>query len=262
MTVELGDGVSLRLIELTPGSFLMGSENGIGDPDEHPLHKVTLSTSVWMSSTEVTQDQWSVIMGSNPSFYTGDGNRPVEQVSWDDAQEYCERLEKRTGLKFRLPTEAEWECACRAGSESMFSMGSDPKKLEDVAWFANNSGDRVFDADALREESIRIGLFQRYLEHLFASNLKTHTVASKAPNAWGFFDMHGNVAEWCEDFYDDRYYEVSTGVDPKGPESGPGRVFRGGGFTSGAVGCRAAVRNFIDQRQRGDGVGFRVVAIR
>ena len=177
-----------------------------------------------MAKTEVTQAQWNAVMGNNPSNFKGD-NLPVEQVSWNEAQDFLEKLNAKIGNtdrgKMMLPTEAQWEYACRAGELGPFSGGT----IDEVAWYNDNSKG------------------------------KTHPVGMKKSNAWGLYDMHGNVWEWCADWYD---AELEGGVDRSGPASGSDRVYRGGSWNYDAYGCRAANRlNYSPSFSYNDG-GFRV----
>ncbi len=206
------------------GSFTMGSpstEDGRSD-DENEV-SVTLSKAFWMAKTEVTQAQWSAVMGSNPSTFKGD-NLPVENISWFDAQEFIKKVngsgEIPAGWKVCLPTEAQWEYACRAGEKGPFSGGS----IDEVAWYDENSG------------------------------IKTYPVGTKKQNAWGLHDMHGNVSEWCLDWYGN---ELPGGTDPLGHSSGVRRVLRGGSLNHGADGCRAANRDRRGQDYRVIILGFR-----
>jgi formylglycine-generating enzyme required for sulfatase activity len=173
---------SIKFMIIPSGSFMMGSVEGEGEKDEHPQHKVTLD-SFWIGIYEVTQKQYQDIMGRNPSYFKGE-NLPVEQVTWDDAQEFCKKFSEKYNVKMRLPTEAEWEYACRAGATSQYYWG---KELDgDYCWYKKNSGDI------------------------------THPVGEKKPNAWGLYDMAGNIWEWCMDWYNDRYYMISPANNPKG----------------------------------------------
>ena len=207
------------------GDFLMGSpetEYGRLSDYEDQVH-VTLTKGFWMAKTEVTQAQWRAVMGNNPSHFNGD-DLPVETVSWDDAQGFIKKVNSSgvmpSGWKMALPTEAQWEYACRAGETGPYSGGA----IEQVAWHDENSGD------------------------------KTHPVGTKKSNAWGLHDMHGNVWEWCADWYGG---ELSGGTDPSGPSSGVYRVFRGGSWGSLAAFCRAAFRNWFNPGDRYFGLGFR-----
>ena len=162
-------------------------------------------------------------------------NQPAVYVSWNDAVAFCDWLSKKEGKQYRLPTEAEWEYSCRAGTTTAYSFGDDPSKLGEYAWFTGNSGG------------------------------KTHEVGTKKPNAWGLYDMHGNVWQWCQDWYDDRYKEYSKDSptrDPQGPSAGRFRVYRGGSFSSTPSYCRSASRYRNVPTLRDSNLGFRVVLVR
>jgi formylglycine-generating enzyme required for sulfatase activity len=163
VSLDLGSGVMLALILVQPGSFLMGSERG--DDDEAPVHEVTISQPFYLGKYEVTQAQWKKVMGSSPSRFKG-ANRPVEQVSWYDCQEFIEKLNSKGNGVFRLPTEAEWEYACRAGTTDDYAGN-----LDEMGWYDKNN----------------VG--------------KTQPVGKKKANPWGLYDMHGNVSEWCQDWH-------------------------------------------------------------
>jgi formylglycine-generating enzyme required for sulfatase activity len=224
--------LNLEMACIGPGMFTMGSpalESG-RSRDEGPQTQVTLTKGYWLGKTEVTQAQWEALMGSNPSGIKG-SDRPVEQVSWDDAMEFCRRLTERErsagrlpeGYAYTLPTEAQWEYACRAGTIGQY--GGDGN-LDDMGWYEHNSGG------------------------------KTHPVGQKRANAWGLHDMHGNVWEWCLDWYGD--YPGGSVCDPTGPDSGPGRVLRGGGWLDAAGFCRSAFRYWRDPGDRFGILGFRL----
>lgn len=237
-TEKLPGGVALELVSVPGGSFLMGSSpSDAGRYDnETPQHSVTLG-SFWMGKYEVTQAQWKAIMGNNPSCFQSD-DRPVEQVAWADAQEFCRRLSARTRKTYRLPSEAEWEYACRADTQTKFCCGDADSSLGGYAWYSLNSGGT------------------------------THPVGQKAPNRWGLYDMHGNVWEWCEDFYHSSYAgapqdgsawtDDPTSVD-LGNYNGPARVLRGGSWRDEARICRSAYRNLHYPAIRNYNHGFRVV---
>ena len=204
------NGVSFEMVEVRGGTFRMGatSEQGSEISDEKPVHSVTLS-GYYIGKTEVTQALWQAVMGSNPSYFEGDG-LPVEQVSWDDCQKFIRKLNSLTGQNFRLPTEAEWEFACRGGNNSRGYKYSGSNYIDNVAWYDGNSGD------------------------------KTHPVATKSPNELGIYDMSGNVWEWCADWYGD--YSSGRQTNPKGPYDGSYRVRRGGCWGYGAGYCRSSYR--------------------
>jgi len=224
--VHKKSGIHLRLIPA--GEFDMGSPDAeqYRFIDEGPVHRAKISNPFYMGKYEVTQAQWKVIMGNNPSNWQGD-NLPVEEVTWDDAQEFMQKA----GDGFRLPTEAEWEYACRAGSKVRWSFGDDQEKLGDNAWFDGNS------------------------DH------KTHEVGTKGPNAWKLYDMHGNVYEWCSDWYGEKYYEeCKNGVtDPTGPADGAERVRRGGSWAHCFISARSADRDKNKPEAKNNYIGFRVV---
>ena len=169
------NSIGMKLVLIPAGEFLMGSPESDSDaPDEEkPQHKVRISKPFYLGVTEVTQEQYERVMGENPSRFKGDPQRPVEKVSWEDAVAFCRKLSEKEGRTYRLPTEAEWEYACRAGSQTKWSFGDDDSALKEYAWYLDN-------ADST-----------------------THPVAQKKPNAWGLYDMHGNVWEWCQDWYGD-----------------------------------------------------------
>jgi formylglycine-generating enzyme required for sulfatase activity len=206
LTVDLGGGVGIEFVLIRPGSFSMGSEKG-----EEPVHTVTISKPFYLGKYEVTQEQWQALMGVNPSEFKGPKN-PVESVSWEDCQAFVEKLNAKAGAgAFRLPTEAEWEYACRAGTSTEFCFGDAKAALGEYGWYKGNS------------ES------------------KTHPVGTRRPNAWGLYDMHGNVREWCQDGYGD--YGADAATDPKGREGDTTRVHRGGAWEDDSGDCRAASRH-------------------
>ena len=235
------------MVFIPPGTFRMGSPTNEVEHilDEGPQTAVTISRGYWIGKYEVTQGEYLVVMGSNPSIFqprdaTADTNRPVERVTWYDAKNYCATLTQRervagriaTNSVYRLPTEAEWEYACRAWISTRFSCGDDPDytNLTNYAWYDANSGGT------------------------------THPVGQKLPNPWGLYDMHGNVWEWCQDWWGD--YPGGMAVDPQGPPTGSNRVLRGGywGILPGyAWLCRSAYRDGTDPDDRSLSIGFRVV---
>jgi len=211
---------------LPAGTFSMGSPaEEQGRDDDEVLHSVELSAFAMMT-TEVTQAQWKAVMGENPSEFKG-ADRPVEQVSWEDVQAFIQKLNKRDpGKGYRLPTEAEWEYACRAGSTGRWCFGEDESRLTDYAWYEANAGGT------------------------------THPVGQKQANAWGLYDMHGNVWEWCQDWDGD--YPSGSVTNPTGASSGSSRVYRGGGWNYAAGGCRSAIRSSYDPSYRHFNLGFRL----
>lgn len=222
--------LGMEFVRIPAGSFMMGSlpsEPGRSGLDDEERFQVTLNADYYLQRTEVTQAQWLALMPNNPSRFQGDLQRPVENVSYLDVQEYLARLNaNHTGL-YRLPTEAEWEYAARAGQESAYFFGNQPKRLSVYAWYRDNA-DRT-----------------------------THPVASKAANPWKLFDIYGNVSEWVEDWYDD--YPKPQDHDPHGPLEGLNRVIRGGNWIFSAKFCRSARRHSARPGMRNPGIGFRLL---
>ena len=222
-TITNADGLTMAV--LPAGAFVMGDDDG--DADEKPAHKVQVS-SFYMDTHEVTQKAYESLMEKNPSKFKAP-DKPVEQVDWYHAVLYCNMRSRKEGLKpcydpktlacdftangYRLPTEAEWEYACRADTRDKYASGADPAKLKTAAWFKENSGQT------------------------------THAVGQKAANAWGLFDMAGNVAEWCNDVYSETAYQQKEAQDPHGPAAGDKRVLRGGSWSTSADACRCSARN-------------------
>jgi len=285
ITLDLGDKLTVKLTLIPAGTFQMGSANSTGDErfPETPQHEITLTKPFYMGVTEITQPQYQALMAANPSSFktlyqirggvpfrepgaadqTWNPARyaplPVNDVLWDEATEFCSRLAQKTGRKVRLPTEAEWEYAYRAGTKTTFYWGENDKYADwppepprirskdkvrednpatDYAWYADNCGERL-----------------------------VHPVGQLKPNAWGLYDMGGNVPEWCRDWYefDRNYYENTEPTDPPGPATGQAHVVRGGSGSSPISDCQAARRRCAPPKDRGNrggmsvGHGFRVV---
>ncbi|UCF16180.1 MAG: SUMF1/EgtB/PvdO family nonheme iron enzyme, partial [Phycisphaerales bacterium] len=236
------NSVGMKLVWIPPGEFMMGSKFSPwevtrrynGSParyqNEHPQRKVTLTRGFWMAESEVTQAQYRAVMGGNPSDSRGD-NLPVEMVSWHDAMEFCRKLSQREGRTYTLPTEAQWEYAARAGTDTAYCFGDDASQLGEYAWYGSGISGR-------------------------------HPVKTRKPNAFGLYDMHGNVWEWCLDWYRGSYEGLGH-VDPIGPRSGQSRVARGGAWHVYAGPYRSALREGYnpDERNRYRDVGFRVVLL-
>jgi formylglycine-generating enzyme required for sulfatase activity len=212
---------SMQFVSVQPGCFQMGSNDYSWSK---PVHKVCLN-AYKIGKYEVTQAQWKKVMGNNPSKFKG-SNKPVEQVSWDDVHDFIRQLNQQTGQSYRLPTEAEWEYACRSGGRDQTYCGGN--NVGSVAWYDDNSGD------------------------------KTHPVGQKQANGLGLYDMSGNVLEWVQDGYDGDYYDNSPTNNPKGPDSGSFRVGRGGSWRGDASNLRSANRGGVSPVDRGDGLGFRL----
>ena len=226
---EQSNSNGMEFVLIPAGEFEMGLPYGEGDGDEEPVHHVLIEKAFYMGRYEVTQREWREVMGNNPSRFKGD-DLPVDQVSWDDVQEFIWKLNEKEGTdKYRLPSEAEWEYACRAGTTTRYSFGDDESKLGDYAWYGDNSGD------------------------------KTHPVGMKLPNPWGLYDMHGNVWEWTQDTWHSNYDGAPT--DGSAWESGAGadRVIRGVGWFSIAGGCWSSWRTYDDPGSRGSHLGFRLL---
>jgi formylglycine-generating enzyme required for sulfatase activity len=239
----------IELVLIPPGEFMMGSENG--NADEKPVHRVTIGTGFYLGKYEVTQAQWQAVMGNRPSYFKGD-NLPVERVSWNDGHEFVQRLNQRNdGYVYRLPTEAEWEYACRAGT-----TGDYAGPLDSLAWYGNNPGQHYLDVAPIWNTDP-----DDYGKQLTDNRNQTHPVGTKQANAFGLYDMHGNVWEWCQDFYDDNYYRHSPSTDPQGPSSGYTRVLRGGSWFYAANFLCSAYRIAYGPGVRNINVGFRVAAV-
>lgn len=233
---------SIKLVPVPGGNFLMGSNNG--GAEEKPVHKVTLD-AFQMSSTEITQSQYESIMSSNPSYNKEFDTNPIERITWFNAIEFCNRLSQKLNLDtcynlttgacdmskngFRLPTEAEWEYACRSGTGTDYYTGDDQRVMATTGWFNGNSGE------------------------------KSHRVGQMAANSWGLYDTHGNVWELCNDWYGETYYGSSPEKNPAGPPTGSERVLRGGSWIENAKGCRSARRKGFNPRKDYSDIGFRIV---
>jgi len=226
--VDLDDGVKLTLVLIPAGEFDMGSPKGEEDrDDDEVLHRVRITKPFYIGKHPVTQAQWEAVSGPSPSDFKGAEN-PVESVSWHDCQGFAEELNCRLGgSRFALPTEAQWEYACRAGSHMRFCFGRSSRKLANYAWYEDNSGN------------------------------ETHPVGRKRPNAWGLHDVHGNVWEWCADWYGK--YPTSAAEDPRGPSSGGNRVLRGGSWSNGPKLLRSANRDCRGPTHSYYRIGVRVV---
>ncbi|WP_246275859.1 formylglycine-generating enzyme family protein [Methanolobus zinderi] len=224
------NSIGMEFVKVPAGEFVMGSpdDEAYRDRDEEPQHLVTISDEFYMGSYEVTQEQWKAIMDSEPFYFEGD-DLPAEKISWTNANKFIEELNRIEDTdKYRLPTEAEWEYAARAGTTTAYFFGDDPEELPDYAWYDENSEDR------------------------------TRAVGLKEPSPWGLYDIYGNVAEWVQDEYHSNYNKAPTdgsewtgGVDR--------RVFRGGSWASDDVNCRSADRDEISPGSRKEEIGFRIV---
>ncbi len=252
----VSDIAGIKMVSIPGGSFRMGDIQGGGESDEKPVHDVTLD-GFEMSIYEITQGKYKAIIGSNPSVFSGSDDLPVEKVSWNDAVKFCNRISEQMEYEkcytendstwecdfskngFRLPTEEEWEYACRAGTETYFHTGNNLSSdgrtstdLDRAGWYGSDYGN---------------------------SNNQTHPAGQKEPNAFGLYDMHGNVWEWCNDWYGEYYYSSSPSTNPTGPDSGSSRVVRGGSFFHYARYCRSASRFGDEPTETDVRIGFRIV---
>ena len=228
ISIPVKNGISIDMVKVEAGTFMMGatSEMQYPEDDEKPVHQVTLTNDYYMGKYEVTQALWQVVMGSNPSKFKGD-DLPVEQVSWNDCQEFISKLNSMTGRMFRLPSEAEWEYAARGGKKSRGYQYSGSSNISDVAWYCENSAE------------------------------KTHPVGTKQANELGLYDMTGNVWEWCQDWYGS--YVSSSQTNPTGAVSGSCRVIRDGSWYGFARNCRSSIRGYDAPDNRNDSLGLRLV---
>ncbi len=244
------------MVYVQGGTFMMGatSEQGSDVNDrEKPTHRVTVS-DFYISKYEVTQEQWKEIMGTNPSYFKGD-NLPVENVSWNDVQEFIAKLNEKTGMNYRLPTEAEWEYAARGGNKSKGYKYSGGDDVDEVAWYYDNSTSNDDDAFCYREhyDDETIELFFGVPDDL---KRKSHSVGTKAPNELGLYDMSGNVWEWCSDWFGD--YGSWSQTNPKGATSGSRHVRRGGSWRGYTRYCRVSYRGNYGPDSGLDYLGFRL----
>ena len=230
---ELTNSIAIRLVLVRAGVFLMGFKDG--GEHERPVHEVKIAKPFYMGATEVTQAQWEAVMGLNPSRLHRGPNLPVTHVNYAACREFCRRLnliERAASMlpdraEYRVPTEAEWEYACRAGSTTKYCFGDDEAMVDKYAWHKGNSGGEL------------------------------HGVAKKEPNAWGLYDMHGNVGEWCRDLY--RKYAGGSEADSRGALSNAFRVVRGGGYDDPARICRSSDRCRFPSERRHYSLGLRIV---
>jgi formylglycine-generating enzyme required for sulfatase activity len=226
----LTDSIGIKLVPIPAGQFMMGS--GGNEPHrmgDETQHKVMISKDFYIGATLVTQAQWKALMGDNPSQFKGPDDLPVEQVNWDRATEFCDKLSAKEHKKYHLPTEAQWEYAARAGTQTTYFWGNDESKLGDYAWYSANSGGR------------------------------THPVATKLPNPWGLYDITGNLGECIFDWYGG-FPRSGVTVDPQGPPQGSLKVIKGGGWDGDANACRMACRMARhDEHHWSHDLGFRVV---
>ena len=225
------NSIGMKFVLIPAGTFVMGENPPLseGKGDERPAHEVTISKPFYMGIHEVTQDQWEKVMGNNPSRHKG-RDKPVDSVSWNDARDFVAKLNKmEKSARYRLPTEAEWEYAARAGAKTRYFFGDDENMLPDYAWITENAGGT------------------------------THPVGTKKPNAWGLYDTSGNVREWTNDWYDDSYYGRSPVTNPAGPEKGYGKAYRGGSKDGSVFPTRSSYRWRETPDTKVQNLGFRVM---
>ena len=252
LTLELAKGVTMKMALIPAGEFMMGSKltpeqtakayggRAANYANEHPRHKVKITEPFYMGVFEVTQSQWEAVMDTKPydgKMVTKIGpDYPAGWVHWEEASEFCRKLSKKIGKTVALPTEAQWEYACRAGSDTVFCYGDDPEKLSDYGWWRGNMVDGKKDKSFARKGGL------------------------KKPNAWGLYDIHGNVWEWCRDWYSKDFYASGKNVAPVYSEEGKTRTVRGGSWYNGATNLRSAGRNsWCGPKYRHYNYGFRAI---
>lgn len=252
---DLGQDTSLELVQIPAGKFMMGSNDY---DNEKPIHEVTVPAFL-MGKYPVTNAQWEAVMGTKPSekydIKFQDKNQPVIGVSWGDCQEFCKKLSAKIRKEFRLPSEAEWEYACRGGTQTKYYFGDEAGELGKYAWYGDNSGTQILDSDRLWREN-----YGEYWQRLTDNKNSTHPVGEKIPNVWGLYDMHGNVWEWCSDIYHENYTDVPA--DGSSWETGTVknyRAHRGSSWYLFAACCRSASRLGSSADNRYNVIGFRLV---
>jgi formylglycine-generating enzyme len=229
------NSIGMKFVWIPPGSFMMGSpKEEIERNNNETQHKVKLTKGFYMGVHLVTQEQWQAVMGKNPSRFKGEKNLPVDRVSWEDCQKFIKKLREKDKKLYRLPSEAEWEFCCRAGTKTPFHFGETISTEQ-----ANYNGNFTYGKG-------KKGVYRE----------KTTPVGNFSANAWGLYDMHGNVFQWCQDWYGD--YPQKDVVDPQGPEKGDFRVLRGGSWNNNPVDCRSAFRDGLVPGYRNYDCGLRV----
>ncbi|MDK2938525.1 MAG: hypothetical protein PWQ51_689 [Methanolobus sp.] len=232
---EISNSIGMDFVLIPAGQFYMGSDSTPIVAFDDPLHEVNIGNDFYMGKYEVTQIQWETVMGTNPSYFKGD-KLPVEQVSWNDAREFIRRLNKLENTdKYRLPTEAEWEYACKAGNDTDFSFTNEATDLDEYGW-SDSYGWCAINA-----------------------NGTTHPVGEKKANAWGLYDMHGNVWEWVQDSWHDNYENAPADGTAWEEENSSDRVGKGGSWMDGPNYCKSAFRGSLDANSTSYVLGFRIV---
>lgn len=270
--VESVTGIDMEMVWIDPGTMIMGASQAefahryYGVVDEYPVHRVMLS-GFWIGSYEVTQEQWTTLRPDNPAGFSKGGRLPVENVSWDAAMEFCQELSEKTGRSYTLPTEAQWEFACRAGTATPFYTGFQLSSHQ-----ANVDHHYAYPGGNYWRRNVQRSIYAFSPELGSASRFgvpgggirlgRTTEVGSYPPNAWGLYDMHGNVSEWCLDYFGLYYYRHSPLQDPQGPEEeAPIRAARGGSWLNPPLGARSANRFRIPPVLRTNFLGFRIVRL-
>jgi len=235
LSFRLADGVALELVLIPSGQFWMGSATDeSGRDSDETRHRIRITRPFYLGKYEITQAQWNAVADKNPSFFVDDTALPVDSVDWQAAAAFCRRLSQRVGRTVRLPTEAEWEYACRAGTTTPFSFGRKlPPRAANFDWTHGGA-----EPGVSIERTTPVGTFR--------------------PNAWGLYDMHGNVGEWCLDWYGRDFYKQSPAADPRGPRQGKRHVLRGGSWDDYVRRCRSAYRSGHRPGDRDNAIGFRV----
>jgi formylglycine-generating enzyme required for sulfatase activity len=288
---EITDSMGISMVLIPAGKFVMGSsepkeklatrfEGATPDDftDEYPAHTVEISKPFYLGKNEVTQEQWTRVMETTPwkgEFGIKEGaNYPAIHVNWDDANEFCHKLSAKEGKQYRLPTEAEWEYACRAGTNTQFSFGDSADGKSEYGWWGKaklNNPSIAIAASTVTRPAANVSSeppksAPRKVEPQPETNAvrdteTLHEVGQKKPNPWGLYDMHGNAWEWCSDNYGEDYYRSSPAQDPQGPEVGRSRTMRGGAYFNNSIFCRSALRSGVPARGHAEGIGFRVVMV-
>jgi formylglycine-generating enzyme required for sulfatase activity len=251
LVLDLPNGVKLELVDIPAGSFMMGSDEY---NSEQPIHQVTLK-AFKMGKYPITQKQYLAVMGKNPSNFKRDKNLPVVEKSWDNAIAFCKKLSEMTRQNVKLPSESQWEYACRAGGTGKYCFGDDVEQLGNYAWYTNNSGDKYLDALQIPKTDQ-----DNYWKRLDYNKLKLHPVGEKLANPWGLHNMHGNVWEWCDDVWHENYNSApNDGTAWLKDDEQNRRAMRGGSYNDDAIIIRSSFRTNSPADERCINHSFRVV---